>query len=344
MVWLAVHPDWSRVGDGRGWHAIIVTWQKGLAMTVIQPTRSSAPLPNRWRWFRVLLVGFVLWILSIVVMVATGNPNFIPTVIFLGSFLVPVSALIFDFDHRASADLTSETVFFAFLLGGLLGILAAGTLEAWLVQPGVWEYLQVGLIEEFAKLVALVVVARQLPRYTMRDGIVLGAAVGFGFAALESSGYAFNAMLTQQGLSIADLVSTEVMRGLLSPVGHGLWTAILGGALFRAASQGGRLRLTWTVGGVYLLVAFLHGLWDAMTRIAVIVTLLLTAASAQEAALQGGRRPLTVGPTAGQMQLFVVLYWVGEFIVALIGLAVLVSVWRAAGREPLTGGSEQPVA
>jgi RsiW-degrading membrane proteinase PrsW (M82 family) len=302
------------------------------------------PLPNRWRWLRWLLIGLLLWVLSIVVMVATDNPNLIPTVIFLGSFLVPVAALIFDFDHRASAELSSETVFSAFLLGGLLGILAAGTLEAWLVQPGVWEYFQVGLIEEFAKLAALAVVARRLPRYTMRDGIVLGAAVGFGFAALESSGYAFNAMLTRQGLAIADLVTTEVMRGLLAPVGHGLWTAIAGGALFKAAGAAGHLRLTWAVVGAYLLVAFLHGLWDAMSRIAIIVTLLLTAASTSGTALSSGRRPLAVGPTPAQMQLFVILYWVGELIVALIGLAVLVGVWRAAGREPLTGRSEPPAA
>jgi RsiW-degrading membrane proteinase PrsW (M82 family) len=46
----------------------------------------------------------------------------------------------------------------------------------------------VGLIEEAVKLGALWLLAR----YTMRDGMVLGATVGFGFAALESAGYAFN--------------------------------------------------------------------------------------------------------------------------------------------------------
>jgi protease PrsW len=45
----------------------------------------------------------------------------------------------------------------------------------------------VGFLEELAKLLALLVVARGMARHTVRDGIVLGAAVGFGFAALESS-------------------------------------------------------------------------------------------------------------------------------------------------------------
>ncbi len=53
-----------------------------------------------------------------------------------------------------------------------------------------------GLIEEAVKLGALWLLAR----YTMRDGMVLGATVGFGFAALESAGYAFNALFAEADL------------------------------------------------------------------------------------------------------------------------------------------------
>src|SRR6266511_3469410 len=118
--------------------------------------------------------------------------------------------------------------------------------------------------------------ARRLPRYSMRDGIVLGAAVGFGFAAFESAGYAFNALFTTSGPSLLNLVETEVLRGILAPVGHGLWTAILGGALFAAAARRGRPRLRGAVAGWYLLVAALHGLWDGSQQLAVWLTLLLT--------------------------------------------------------------------
>lgn len=308
-------------------------------MAVYQNTSTGERPRGGWRWLRILLIGLVLWVLCIVIMLTTNNINFVPTVILLGSFLVPVAALVFDFDHRASANLSAETVISAFILGGLLGVLAAGTLEAWLVRPGVWEYLEVGLIEEFAKLAALVVIARRLTRYTMRDGIVLGAAVGFGFAALESSGYAFNAMLTNSGLSVSDLVMTEVMRGVLAPVGHGLWTAILGAVLFGAASALGRLRLTAGVAGAYVLVSVLHGLWDSMSTLALLVTLLVTATPTQAAATAAGR---SVRPTAGQAQIFEISYWSGEAVVSLIGLAVLAWLWHRAGREPLTGPVPRP--
>ncbi len=67
-----------------------------------------------------------------------------------------------------------------------------------------------------------------------------------------------------------------MLRGILTPVGHGLWTAILGGVLFRTAARRGRLRLTGALVGWYLVVAGLHALWDAARPIAVWLTLLLT--------------------------------------------------------------------
>src|SRR5262249_18127702 len=151
-------------------------------------------------------------------------------------------------------------------------------------------------------------VARGLPAYRVRDGIVLGAAVGFGFAALESSGYALSALFVRQGgafhLSLSSLVETELLRGLLAPVGHGLWTALLGGVRF-GAGRGGRLRLTRAVLLAYLFVSLLHGLWDSMDGLAAALTWLLAATPDQRAATALGETP---APTAGQVMLFNVLY------------------------------------
>jgi hypothetical protein len=160
----------------------------------------------------------------------------------------------------------------------------------------------------------------------MRDGIVLGAAVGLGFAALESAGYAFNALFTMEGLSLQNLVETEVLRGLLTPLGHGLWTAILGGVLFRTAAEGGRLRLSGALVGWYLVVAGLHALWDASRSVAVWLTLLLTATQVQWALIQMGRFPQ---PTQAQVHTFTTLSW-GLLLDALLGVAVLRGRWQQA--------------
>jgi len=168
----------------------------------------------------------------------------------------------------------------------------------------------------------------------MRDGIVLGAAVGFGFAAFESAGYAFNALFTTSGPSLLNLVETEVLRGILAPVGHGLWTAILGGALFAAAARRGRLRLTGAVAGWYLLVAALHGLWDGSQQLAVWLTLLLTGTPVPGQLVQLGNAPAV---TAAQVHLFTVFSWTLLALDALIGLLVLRGRWRKATAPDQTG-------
>jgi len=274
------------------------------------------------------LGGLGLWVAAVAVTFVTQNVNLVPTIILLGSFLVPVTFVVYAFG-RADQILTAQRILTAFIYGGVLGVLGASVLEAeFLRQPSIPSYLGVGLIEEAVKLAALWLLARRLPRYTMRDGIVLGATVGFGFAALESAGYAFNSLFTTSGLSLPNLVETELLRGILTPVGHGLWTAILGGALFAAAARrGGRLRPTGALLGWYLLVAVLHGLWDAAQPIAVWLTLLLTATQVQWQLLRIGQLPAV---TQAQVHLFTALYWGLLLLDALIGLLVLRGRWRNA--------------
>jgi RsiW-degrading membrane proteinase PrsW (M82 family) len=113
---------------------------------------------------------------------------------------------------------------------------------------------------------AIVLLALGLKSYTTRDGIVLGGAVGFGFAALESSGYALASLFVVQGghiaLSLSSVVFTELVRGVLAPFGHGLWAAVLGGVIFHAAARKGHLRPAWSVLIAYLGVSLLHAAFD----------------------------------------------------------------------------------
>jgi RsiW-degrading membrane proteinase PrsW (M82 family) len=292
-------------------------------------TVQSHPRPhqNGPSWVRIFVSGLTLWSAAVLVTFATRNVNLIPTIILLGSFLVPVAFVSYAFG-RADQVVTAQRIFTAFIYGGVLGVLGASVLEAALLrQPSGPAYLGVGLIEEAVKLAALWLLARRLPRYTMRDGIVLGAAVGFGFAAFESAGYAFNALFTSSGLSLLNLVETEVLRGILTPVGHGLWTAVLGGALFAAAARHDRPRPSGAVLGWYLLVALLHGLWDASQAIAVWLTLLLTGTPVQRLLLELGRVPAV---TQSQVHLFTVISWGLLALDGLLGLVVLRWRWRRA--------------
>ena len=223
------------------------------------------------RWWVVLLVGLALWIAAIAATLVTGDPLLLPTIVMIGSFLVPVSALVWYLDHDPSPALSPRRIVNAFIIAGVLGVLGAALLEYFLVTSGLVGNLEVGLIEEFVKGVLILLVAMGITSFRTRDGMVLGAAVGFGFAALESSGYAFVSLFVIHGhqlvLSISSLLSTELVRGILAPFGHGMWSAIVGGAIFSAAAQRGRIRPSWRWLAAYLLVVILHAAFDAIDGI-----------------------------------------------------------------------------
>ena len=111
---------------------------------------------------------------------------------------------------------------------------------------------------------------------------------------------------------------------MLAPVGHGLWTAIVGGALF-AASRGGRLRLSWVVLGSYLLVALFHGLWDSMELIATLLMRLYFAVPTLNDLLFGMSRP----PFVDQIITYLAFYLGGLVLRSLAGLVLLRWQWRS---------------
>jgi len=178
---------------------------------------------------------------------------------------------------------------------------------------------------------------RHLTVKSVRDGMILGAAVGFGFAAFESAGYAFTALFTVDGLSLMQLVQTELLRGLLAPVGHGLWTAIVGGVLFSASSQR-HFAITGKLILGYLGVSLLHALWDSMHNIALALTLLLTEGETYVRTPNGW----LVRPSAEQVNLLPALEWGGLAMISVVGIAWLVIVWRRAPR-PYRIGWRMPI-
>lgn len=278
---------------------------------------------QRREWPRVLGLGLLLWAATVAVTFLTGNTNLIPTIVLLGSFLVPVTFVIWAYERGRSDEIGVVLMFRAFIVGGLLGVLGAAVLEQYLLSPNIFLFFGVGLIEEAVKLAAVFVIARHLRQYTVRDGLLVGATVGFGFAAFESAGYALSALITSQGLDLAALVQTEILRGLITPLGHGLWTAILAGVLFGSA-RGGRFRITWLVALAFLGVSLLHALWDAMYSIVLGLTMLLTGSAQQFALLARGHLELT----DPQVHLVTLLNWGGLLLVSLVALGWLLALNR----------------
>ena len=221
----------------------------------------GAPVSNSW--WRVLLIGFLFYFATLLALVLTGNPVLFPTVVMVGSFMIPVTYVAFFYDRRYLSRLTVPAIAQGFIYGGLFGVLAASLLEPLFIRRlDLTTAFSVGLIEEFVKVLGILVIARRLGHDSEMDGLLLGVAAGMGFASLESNGYAFSAFLRSGG-SLSVTVFVTLLRGILSPIGHGTWTAILISVLFRESRQG-HFRINLKVIGAYLTVSILHGLWDGL--------------------------------------------------------------------------------
>jgi protease PrsW len=238
---------------------------------------ASAPLEDtqgvskvgllRRRWLQLLLSGLVLLFLVERTLVATGDPNYVPSAILLGAFLVPVTFTSYLYERLPSWDVPLPAIAICFVWGGVLGTVVAGTLEYDVIRTlGFLPKLGIGVIEESAKLI-VPLVFYFLGRYRSEAaGIVLGVTTAAGFAALETMGYGFVSLLGSKGnLGILDEVL--LVRGLSSPAGHMSWTGLVCAVLWRERLKVGHATLNWRVGGAFLTAVVLHALWDTFASI-----------------------------------------------------------------------------
>lgn len=231
-----------------------------------RPLTEPLPPVERSSWKQVLMIGLLLFATGVAVMNTTHNIKLFPTVTMIGSFLIPVVYVAYIYQHRRLSRLTLGTTAMTFFYGGVLGAFTASLIEPMFIRKLTFgSAFIVGLIEEAAKIIGVVLIARSRCDKTEINGIVLGAAAGMGFAAMESNGYALQAFLASKG-NLSMVVFITLLRGVISPLGHGTWTAILAAVLFRE-STGCEFRVNAKVLGAYLLVAGLHGLWDGVPSI-----------------------------------------------------------------------------
>jgi RsiW-degrading membrane proteinase PrsW (M82 family) len=95
------------------------------------------------------------------------------------------------------------------------------------------------------------------------DGLIYAGMVGLGFAMIENVGYYMNALVTPERGGIALLGYTFVLRGLLSPLLHPIFTSMTGlGVAYSASRKGGA---PWAVALGLLAAMVLHGTWNGLS-------------------------------------------------------------------------------
>lgn len=211
----------------------------------------------------VLVVGAALYVVVLRTLVATQNPNFVPSLILLGSAVVPASVLAYAEWPRTGAAVRSDLVLLVVVLGGVIGTVSAGILEYDAMKDlGFLSMAGVGLIEETAKLLLPATLLLFVKNRDPGAGLLVGVASGAGFAILETMGYAFTALLSSQGdLDAVD--QTLLVRGLLAPAGHVAWTGLAAGALWAFAGAP-TVRHGLRLLAVFVAVVLLHAAWDGI--------------------------------------------------------------------------------
>ncbi len=219
-----------------------------------------------WVYLKIFIFFLIAYVPVRIGYISYGNANFLPALIMLGAFAMPVTVLIFFFEINIFKNIPFYRVVEYFILGGSLSLITAILFFELDLNTDISTYmgaLMVGLIEEAAKatIVTLFLFRDKKCKYIL-NGLLIGAAVGAGFAAFETAGY-----ILRYGMNygVATMLGTIKVRGFLAPGGHVAWAAIEGAALMLVKGFD-KLEKKHLNDKRFLLICLipivLHGIWD----------------------------------------------------------------------------------
>ena len=219
-----------------------------------------------WVYLKIFIFFLIAYIPVRIGYITYGNLNFLPAMVMLGAFAIPVTVLIFFFEINVFKNIPFYRVVEYFIMGGSLSLITAILFFELDLNTDISTYtgaLMVGLLEEAAKatIVALFLFRDKKCKYIL-NGLLIGAAVGAGFAAFETAGY-----ILRYGMNygVATMLGTIKVRGFLAPGGHVAWAAIEGAALMLVKGFD-KLEKKHLNDKRFLLICLipivLHGIWD----------------------------------------------------------------------------------
>ena len=211
----------------------------------------SCTWPSPWVFSRVLLFfGFVVALLYFCI--SGENVKAAPAYLMAATLSVPVCIMVLLYELNIRRDVSFYSVIKIFALGGCLSILFTLFIYANVqYQEAYWA----GFVEEFAKLFAVVLMASTYRKGSVLTGVLLGCAIGAGFAVIETMGFVYERIITVgigvlqlsgKGASesaIMEFVSKNhpeaalFWRTIFSPLCHVVWTAITAGAFWMVMGE-----------------------------------------------------------------------------------------------------------
>ncbi|HIW71953.1 MAG TPA: PrsW family intramembrane metalloprotease [Candidatus Levilactobacillus faecigallinarum] len=224
-----------------------------------------------WLFSRVFALLGTSFVLLAMLFLVFRSSNAVPGMIFIGSLTVPFALLIMFFEINVFQNISVYQLLTVFLVGGILSLVATMILYS-LIPSGngvSWESaVIIGFIEETAKMLIIAYFINQFHLNYIFNGLLIGAAIGAGFAVFETAGYT-----GQYG------IVTLLMRSWQAIGTHTIWSAIMGAAIILAKDRHQPVTGSNMVAPkflrFYLLAIALHAAWDWNAPFAVLNILYL---------------------------------------------------------------------
>lgn len=232
------------------WNPSQWRWWDGWTWTVHVMARAKKPLLPGWLSIPVLLASFVVVPLLMLILFTTPLAVVLSAVPLL--IVLPVMRWLDRVEPEPQAALLH-----AFLWGATISVVVAATINSVVgMTAGKIPSMVISapIIEEAMKAGGILWAVRRRDVDGPMDGIVYAGWTAIGFAVVEDIEYFASAE------TIADLATTFVVRGLLTPFAHPLFTAWTGLAIGRAVSRGRPVFPAMIWG--YALAVFSHMLWN----------------------------------------------------------------------------------
>ena len=225
-----------------------------------------------WIFSRVLLYGLLAWVLVVFLnlggdldAITLGAAYIVPAVV------VPFVIVVFYWEMNIPRNIPIYDIIKFILFGGIIASIVNGVFSAIFNASEVETASIAGLTEELTKLVIIAFILRRKDRCWGLNGLLIGAAVGAGFAIFETNGYGI-VTLIEVGFEesvmegIKQSISVLNMRGALAICGHVAYSAMYGGTLALAKGRD-KLQAKHFVSPFFLITFFsamlLHALWNA---------------------------------------------------------------------------------
>ena len=234
----------------------------------INQVASAWPMP--WVCWRFLFAAMVVTGLFILGVHKFENFLIFPGLIIVGAFTIPLTCLLLFHEMNVLRNVPLYRTLHHIVTGGIVSFLIAMTI--WNTTIGkqllsFFDAMSAGIIEEIAKFLAALFFLWRIPgrKWTIQ-GMLVGAAVGTGFAGFETAGYCFVALMNDGDDPLAAFYGTMAVRGIFSPFCHVAWTALSVGAVSGEIKDNkfsfGKI-FNWRVLRILLFSVFLHMLWNS---------------------------------------------------------------------------------